>query len=895
MHDWHSEVRARLAALRLRPEREADIVDEIAQHLEGRYRDAISGGASPAEATHIALAEFRAGNALAQRIAALKQAHAPTPVTLGASTGNRLADVWRDLRYAARSFAKQPGFFATAVLILALGIGANTAIFSVISAVLLRPLPFPDPDRLVVLWQDRSSAGGDARGMPAWADYVEWQRRNRSFDELAAIADVSFNLTGGGDPERVEASHTTANLFSLLGTQPLIGRTFTSADEGPDALPVVVIDERLWLRRFGGDPDIIGQSMILDGLGHTVIGVVASEFRFPDDNPIWVPASPDQLAAQAFVFVVGRLGPGTPSGEAAAEMSTLTRTLREESGDADSGMRIAVGSLQEHLARDARPTLIMLLGAVALVLLITCANVANLLLARGAIRSREIALRQALGAARSRLVGQLLTESALLAVTGVLVGIAFARASLGYLTRLVPNGFPEGTVALDWRVLVFAIGLTLTTVALFGVGPAFAAARLDPAAGLRKGAARGSTPRGRLRDALVVAEITLTVVLLAAGGLLLRSYGAVLSVDPGFAPQNLFVAQTFPSRTEYADLADRRAFYRGVLERVRALPGVTDAGYVNYPPLTLQGGRVLVAPENSSDRAPSSAVGDSANFRAVSAGYFSTLGVRLVGGRHFDERDGPDAPPSVVINESLARQLWPDRNPVGARLKIGDARSTQPWFTVIGVVGDMRQTKLDSRPAPEMYFSFDQPPSNAPFLWPRHLVFRSAGDSVPVASAVRDAIWSVDPNQSITWIRPMTDLIDDDLASRSTQLVLFGVFAGVALLLAAVGLYGVLSYAVAQRTAEIGVRMALGAPRASVLRSVVGRALLLAAVGLALGILAAFGVTRLIASFLFGVTPNDVATLAGVAAVILVVSGCASYVPARRAAAVDPISVLRAE
>src|SRR5262245_7087325 len=375
MHNWHSEVRARLAPLRLKPEREADIVDEIAQHLEGRYRDAISAGVSPAEATRIALAEFKTGNALAQRIAALKQAHTPAPVTPGASTGNRLADVWRDVRYSARSFAKQPGFAATAVLILALGIGANTAIFSVISAVLLRPLPFPDPDRLVVLWQDRSSAGGDARGMPAWADYAEWQRRNRSFDELAAIADVSFNLTGGGEPERVEASHTTANLFSLLGTQPLLGRTFTSADEGPAALPVVVIDERLWLRRFGADPSVIGQSMVLDGLGHTIIGVVASDFRFPDGNAIWVPASPDELARQGNVFVVGRLAAGTAPGEAAAEMSTLTTTLREQRGNADRGVPIVVGGLHDYLARNARPTLIMLLGAVALVLLITCANV----------------------------------------------------------------------------------------------------------------------------------------------------------------------------------------------------------------------------------------------------------------------------------------------------------------------------------------------------------------------------------------------------------------------------------------------------------------------------------------------------------------------------------------
>ena len=811
---------------------------------------------------------------------------------LSASRATPIESLAQDIRYSLRTLRRSPVFTFVAVLILALGIGANTSIFSVISAVLLRPLPFPEPDRLVMVFEDRS--GGTARLMPNQVDYVEWQRRSGSFDGIAAIADISYNLTGEGEPERVGTSHATPNLFAVLGTQALLGRTFTPDDIASTSVPVVVIDERLWLRRFAGDPGVIGRSILLDGLGHTVIGVVASDFRVPDDNDIWVPASPEALARQGAVNVVARLAAGVTAEQAEAELTALTKTMDQERGSPDARAGITIVSLHEHLAGAVRPTLIMLLAAVAIVLLITCANIANLLLARGTMRSKELALRQALGAAHGRLVRQLLTESAVLAVAGVLAGIALATASFGYLTRLVPTNLPGGTAAaLDWRVLGFAIVLTLTTVVLFGVGPALAAARIDPADGLKKGASRGVTPgRGRVRDALVVAEITLTVLMLAAGGLLFRSYAAVLSVDPGFSPQNLLVAQTFPSRTKYDDLADRRAFYRGVLDGVHAIPGVTSAGYVNYPPLTAQGGNARVYPEN--DSAATADVRYVASYRAVSADYLPTLGVPLIDGRQFDERDGPEAPRSVIVNETLARRLWADRDPIGARLKLGDS-STAPWFTVIGVVGDIRQVGLDSPPAPEMYFSFDQPPSNAGFIWPRHLVVRTEGAPLAVANAVRNAVWAVDPEQSVSWTRPMTELVADDLASRNMQLILVGVFAGVALLLASIGLYGVLSYAVAQRTAEIGLRMALGAPRANVVRAVVRRALVLAVIGLGLGVAGAFGVTRFLASFLFGVSPTDVVTLAAVSAVILIVSVCASYVPARRAAAVDPVSVLRSE
>jgi predicted permease len=802
----------------------------------------------------------------------------------------------RDVRYAVRTLRRSPGFTIAAVLILALGIGANAAMFSLTNAVLLRPLPFADPDRLVVLWEDATAAGGPARRMPMWDDYAEWSRRSRSFEAMAAIADVSYNFTGEGEPERVEASETTVNLFSLLGTHALFGRTFTPDDIGPDASPVVVIGDRLWRRRFEGDPRAVGRSMVLDGLSRTIIGVVPSDFRFPDDNAIWVPASAEDLARQGSVFVIARLAAESAPAQAEAETTTIARALEKQRGESDANTRITVDGLHEYLARTARPTLLMLLGAVAIVLLITCANVASLLLARGSTRWRELALRQALGAAHGRLVRQLMTESAVLGAAGVVVGIALATSAIGYLTRLVPSTFPQGpSAALDWRVLVFTIGLALATLGLFGAGPALAAARRDVAGGLRQGPGRGGTRRRvGLRNALVVAQIMLTVVLLAAGGLLFRSYVALLSVDPGFAPDHLLVVQTFPSKTTYEDAAKRSAFYRGVLDRVRVLPGVSGAGYVNYPPLMLQGGRIRFTAEGRSD----SPQGDEryvASFRAVSAGYLSTLGVPLRSGRTFDERDDADGPRSVIVNESMARRLWPDRDPIGARLKLGDPRSAGPWFTVIGVVGDIRQMSLDSPPEPEMYFSFEQPPSNAGFLWPRHLVVRTEGDPLALARAVRSAIWEVDRNQAISLMRPMTEIVEAARANRNTQLTLVGGFGAVALLLAAIGLYGVLSYTVAQRTAEIGVRMAIGAPSTSVVRGVVGRALLLAAVGIALGLAGAFGVTRFIASFLFGVSPMDAPTLASVSTAVLLVAIVASYVPARRAAGVDPVSVLRAE
>jgi len=813
-----------------------------------------------------------------------------------------IESVAQDVRYAVRTLGRSPGFTVVAVLILALGIGANTAIFSLVSAVLLRPLPLEEPDRVVVLWEDFSSVGGPARVEPAPANYVDWKDRSRSFEDMAALESLSYNLTGEGEPERLAAIRTTANLFSLLGMQPLLGRTFVPDDEGPNASPVVVVSQTLWMRRFGGDPDLIGRSINLDGLNRTVIGVVPPDFRFPDrDAVVWVPASftPEQLARRDahYLNVVARLAPGTALPQAQAELTAIAKTLEQEYPASNTGMGATIAALHEHMARDARPTLFILLGAVGIVLLITCTNVANLLLARGAGRLKELALRKALGAAHGRIVRQLITESAVLAAVSVAIGIVISTLSFGYLARLMPGTFPEGAgPGFDWRVLTFTAGIALSTVLLFGAGPALAAARLDVNESLKKSVGQSGTRRkGRMRDALVVGEITLTVVLLVAAGLLLRSYAQILAVDVGFRPQNLLIAETALSPNQYGEAATRAAFYERVLERVSALPGVAGAGYVNFPPLTFKGGRVGVTIDGRPAPAPEDFVRYITSDRAISSEYLKTLGVPLVSGRHFDERDTPSAPPGVIINEAMVRLHWPDGDPIGERLKIGNSQTEAPWFTIVGVVGNVRQMGLDVPAEPEMYFSFNQLPFDAPFLWPRHLVVRTEGQPMALADAVRNAVWEADPNQPVSSVRSMSEIFDAELANRNTQLTLVGGFAVLALLVASVGLYGVLSYTVAQRTSEIGLRMALGAERGNVVGSVLRGALLLAALGIVLGIAFAFGLTRLLSSFLFGVSPTDPATFAAVSAVLLLVTGLASYLPARRAASVDPVTALRTE
>jgi putative ABC transport system permease protein len=786
------------------------------------------------------------------------------------------------------------------VAVLALGIGATSAILSLVSAVWLKPLPFADEERIVTLWTDFTAVGGPPRAEIAPANFVDWQAGAQSFESMAPLELVSLSLTeDGGEPERLAGIRTTSNLFATIGLPPLAGRTFLPGDGSSE--PVAVISEGLWFRRLGGDPAAVGRTITLDGSPHLIVGVVPRDFRFPNGEvDVFVPTvfAPDVLAQTQnfFWYLVAKLRPNVTIEAARAEMAALSAALEAESPNSGRGATARIQPLRDALARgngfsaDVGATLRALLAAVGLVLVIACANVANLLLARATTRQREFAIRKALGAGRARVVRQLLVESGLLAAAGVGLGLLLAAACFGYLSRLLPATLPaSAALALDWRVLLLTAATAVLTVLLFGAGPATAAARRDFGQALGRAVGAHGMRGRRLRAALVVAEIALTAVLLVGAGLLLRSYANVLAVDPGFDAEGLLVAETVLPDSRYGAPADAHLFYRRVLEEIRALPGVESAGYTSFAPLVFKGGRSVVFIDGRPPPEPSELLRNLATNRSASPGYLETLGVPLVSGRLFDERDVRGAERTVVINETLARAHWPGEDPVGRRITLAGREPA----TVIGVVGDVRQTGLDVPPDGEVFFAVDQ--VDGPFMRPRQLLVRTAGDPLALAAAVRAAIWSIDPDQPISSVRAMSEVLDTELAARDIQLTLTGAFAVLALVLAAVGLYGVLSYTVAQSTNEIGLRIALGAKQTTVVGAIVRSALRSVLLGIALGLAGAFALTRALASFLYGVSPTDPATAVAVAVVLLLVAVLAAVVPARRAAGIDPMTALRSD
>jgi putative ABC transport system permease protein len=812
-----------------------------------------------------------------------------------------ITDLVRDLRYAGRSLLRTPGFTLVAVVVLALGIGATSAVFSVVSAVWLKSLPFADEERLVSLWADLQAVGGPARVEVSPGNFADWQERAQSFESMAAIEAGSFNLTGdGSEPERLNGIRTSPNFFATLGLAPLLGRTFTVDDVGGE--PVVVVSEGFWSRRLGGDPAAVGRPITLDGLPHLIVGVVPRDFRFPSgETDVFVPTvfAPEVLARYTayYWYVVAKLRPDTTIEAARAEMTSIAATLDRDNPNTGRGITANVVPLRDSLVSGRGfltatfdLTLRVLIGAVGLVLLIACANVANLMLARAAARQKELAIRKALGAARGRMLRQLLTESALLACVGALLGLGLAWACLGYLARLLPGTLPaSNSLALDWRVLGLTIAAAFVTVILFGAGPALAAARRDFGAAFGRAIGTHGVKARRLRTTLVVAEIALTVVLLVGAGLLLRSYRAVLAVDPGFDAHGLLVAETVLPDSRYAAPADYERFYKRVLEEVRALPGVESAGYTSFAPLVFKGGRSVIFVDGRARPEPAQILQHLATNRSASAGYFESLGVPLVSGRFIDDRDVRGAARSVVINQTLARRYWFDGDPIGQRISVGGGE----MMTVVGVVGDVRQLGLDVAADAEVFVPIDQ--IEGAFMRPRQFVVRTIGDPLALAAAVRNAVWSVDGDQPVSSIRAMSEVLDSDLANRNTQLTLIGSFALLALVLAAVGLYGTLSYTVSQSTNEIGLRVALGARRTAVIGGVVRSALMTALIGVGIGLVAAYALTRTIAAFLFGVAPTDPLTAAAVGGVLLVVAAFAGFVPALRAAGVDPAVTLRSE
>jgi len=800
--------------------------------------------------------------------------------------------LWQDLRFGARVLARSPGFTAVAVLSLALGIGANAAIFSLVEAVLLRPLPFREPERLVMVWEDASQVGFP-RNTPAPANYADWKAQNQVFEGMAAIRYRSYNLTGDGEPEKINAQAVTADFFPLLGISPAPGRNFLPEEDRPGAGRVVIVGHGLWQQRFGSDPGVVGQELLLDGQKYTIVGVAPAGFQFlATDTALWVPIafSPQDLATRTShnLTVLARLKPGVTPQQAHADVGAITERIARDYPDQARDLRAFVLPLREQLAGQVSRALIVLLVAVGCVLLIACANVANLLLAHAAARGKEIAVRAALGAGRARIVRQLLTESLLLALAGALCGLLLAEASMTFLKQLIPEGMTALTgVRIDLRVLGYTVLVSLGAGIVFGLAPALQAARLDLNEALKQGSGRAILGgHRRLRGALVVAEVALALVLLIGAGLMIRTIVRLQGLDPGFRPEKVMTLKTALSRQKYGELPRRAAFYREVLERVRALPGVAAAGYTTSVPLVWRGGTNGFTVEGQ-PRAP----GRDANHRQISPDYFRTMGIPLRAGRIFDEHDGPNALPVAMINETMAGKFWPGGEALGKRFKLGGPDA--PWMTVVGIVGDVRQMGLDVPVKAEMYFPYQQ----IDMFWaaPTFLAIRSAGDPADLVAAVRREVRAVDPDQPISDVRTMEEILGREVAPRRLQMTLLAGFAGLALLLASLGIYGVISYAVSQRTPEIGIRMALGARPRDVLGMVVGGGLRLAALGVGIGLAAALALTRVMASLLYGVSTTDPLTFVSIPLLLLAVALAASYLPARRALRVDPVAALRSE
>jgi putative ABC transport system permease protein len=900
MPDWKDEVRRRLSGLRLTPTRETEIVEELSQHLEDRHEQALRNGASEEEAYRAALQELTESDLLAQGLSRVERPVRLEPVVPGTPRRfGMLGDLKHDLRYGVRMLWKNPGFTAVAVVALALGIGANSAIFSVVNTVLLQPLPYKEPERLVMVWED-DTKHGYPNDTPAAANYVDWREQNQVFEGMAAMADQSFNLTGSGEPERIDGKRVNANLFELLGAAPQHGRAFAAEEDRPGANKVVILSHALWQRRFGSDAGLVGRTLTLNGEGHTVVGVMPADFQFPDRQAdLWVPIAFTQQEAanrgRHYLEVVARLKRGVTLEQARAEMSTIAARLQQQYPEQNTDLGASVVPLHEHLVGDIRPALLVLLGAVGFVLLVACANVANLLLARAAGRQKEIALRTALGASRLRLVRQFLTESVLLAVLGGAVGLLLSVWGVTLLKSFIPENISQvKAIAVDARVLGFTILVTMLTGLVFGLAPAAQASRFNLNETLKEGGRDAAAARGgnRIRGLLVVAEVAVSLVLLVGAGLLINSFLRLRSVDPGFRTDNLLTMSVVLPQQKYPDQTRRAAFYADMIRRVEALPGVRSAAVTNWIPLVMQGDSIGISVEGVPDPAPGQGKRPVVVTRVVSPHYFGTMGIRLLQGREFEDgRDRVDSPCVVAVSEAMARRFWPEGSALGKRITPGSPQNADNWCEVVGVVNDVRQRELASESPPMMYFSYAQ----AGFFAPRYLVVSTEGDPLALAGTVRKTVWEVDRDQPVSNVSSMEGVLSESIARQRFSTLLLGIFAGVALVLAAVGIYGVMSYSMAQRTREIGIRMALGAQKRDVLKLAVGQGLKLVAIGVALGLAGALALTRLMSSLLFGISATDPATLVTISLVLVAVALLASYIPARRAAKVDPLIALRYE
>ena len=803
--------------------------------------------------------------------------------------------LWQDLRYGARMLLKSPGVACVALLAIALGVGANTTIFSVVSSVLLRPLPFAAPDQLVKVWTTDAKRGRNDLPV-SYPNFADWRSQSQTFETMTAYSEASATLSGEETPEQIKGVAVTADMFPVVGVKPLVGRPFTAEEEKPGSAPVVVISHGLWQRRFGSDRKVVGQQVTLDGKSTTIVGVMPPGFKFPLDaqNPeLWAPLDPtseiNQSRGSRYLSVVARLKAGSTLQQAQAEMETISQRLTDEHPTYNTGRGTRLITLYDDTVGEIRPALLVLLGAVGCVLLIACANVANILLARAAGRHKEMALRTALGASRRRIIRQLLTESMLLACLGGIAGLLLALWGVDVLVSFIPEGVPRAQeITVDGRALGFTLGVSFLTGLIFGLAPALQSSRLNLNESLKDGG-RGSTDglrRNRVRGLLVVSEIALSLMLLIGAGLLIKSFQRLRDINPGFNPERVLTMSLSLPEAKYEEPERQGLFFQELDKRVAQLPGVEVVGLVDPLPLSGDNKTTTFTIDGQPPAAPADRL--SANVRTVNSEYLSAMGIPLIKGRGFTERDAKDAPQVMLVNETLARRFFPGEDPVGKRATV------YPFKTpceIVGVVGDVKHRGLDVESGPEFYISYLQAPQPSMYLVAR----TSLAEPSALASSIQSAVQQIDKDQPIADVKTMSQLLNEATAARRFNMLLLGVFALLALVLASVGIFGVMSYMVTQRTHEIGIRMALGARVSDVVRLIVGRGMTLVLIGVSVGLVGAFVVTRVMKGLLYGVSATDPLTFVGVSLVLSIVALVACLIPARRAARVDPMIALRNE
>jgi predicted permease len=882
-----SNLRTRLRALSRKSEMEHELDEELRHHIEQQTEQNVRLGMSQEEARQAALKSF----------GGVEQAKERSRDSRGVRW---IEELWQDLRYGARMLAKNPGFTLIAVITLALGIGANTAIFSVVNGVLLRPLPYKDPQRLVMVFAPKRL---DQEFLISSGGFTVLRNQKQVFEQVAASLPMldSATITGDGEPEFLGGVTVSANLFTLLGVEAKYGRTFLPEEEKPGSDRVVVISDRLWQRRFGSDQKIIGRTISLNYEPYTVVGVMPPGFQFPLDGMLtgWLPRevdiyiplalTPEQMnnSKPQVLPVIARLKSQVGIEQAQAEMTGVASRLKRQYPDTNRDESIRLAPYHQQMVGRVRLALLMLLGAVGFVLLIACANVANLLLVRAAGRRKEMAVRAALGAGRRRVIRQLLTENALLAVLSGLLALLLAFWGVGLLRTIIPENLPRADeIGINGGVFGFTLLISLGAGILFGLIPALQASKVNLSDALKEGGrSSGWSGHNRLRNLLLVSEVALALALLIGAGLMLRSFIRLMSVDPGLDPRNVLTVDIRLSRNKYSR-PQQAAFFQQLLERLRALPGIQAAGVV-YP-MPLSGMEENAGFNIEGQPPPAAGEQRTAGPRGVSPGYFKAQGIQLLKGRVFTESDGGDTPPVVVINEAMARRYWPNQDPIGRRISF-DRRNGQPvWREVAGVVKSVRHMALEEEPRPEIYIPFTQYP-----LAFMTLVARTDGAPLNFVAAVRGQVQAVDKDQPISNVRTMEERLAGAVSQRRYDLILLAIFAGLALSLAAIGIYGVMSYLIAQRTHEIGVRMALGAQTGDVLRLVIGQGMALTLTGVLIGLITAFGLTRLLRNLLFDLSATDPLTFFATALILALVALVACYLPARRAMKVDPIAALR--